>query len=374
MSAGSPSSVDLPRWVQAVDRDLVEIARRVQPIGMATPVNAADERARLVPLFARGDSEMPEWTYADHPDPSLESDLARLAEALAPQQPSPLGRVYMARVHELQTEAALCRVVGQRSFSAAAAARFAPFDAASETTAQALARAWIEEDDGAPISDPSHYIPSDSDDPRSLLSRMRAEVGRLRLPFTVRVHPALASLAATGERTIFIAAGRALSEEATQRTVVHEIEGHVAPRARAATRGPAILRVGTARGSDEQEGFALCIEEKNGFLRGRRRRELAARYLTVDAMRAGATFVDAVRALMLDHHMTAEAAVLVAERAYRGSDGTFAGLGRERVYLEAFLRVRAHLEAHPADERVIRAGQVATAAVPALRALVTSSS
>jgi hypothetical protein len=341
---------------------------------MATPVNAADERARLVPLFARGDAEMPSWTYADHPDPSLDADLAQLGEALVPHHASPLARVYSARVRELQTEAALCRVVGQRSFSAAAAIRFAPFDAASEKAAQALARRWIDEDEGAPLSDQSSYVRSDADDPRSLLSRMRAEVGRLRLPFTVRVHPALASLAATGERTIFIAAGRALSEEAIQRTVVHEIEGHVAPRARAATRGPAILRVGTARGADEQEGFALGVEEKNGFLRGRRRRELAARYLTVDAMRAGATFVDAVRALMIDHQMTAEAAVLVAERAYRGSDGTFAGLGRERVYLEAFLRVRAHLEAHPEDERVIRAGQVATAAAPALRSLVLTPS
>jgi hypothetical protein len=369
----APPSVDVPSWVRAVDRDLVEIARRVQPIGMATPVNAADERARLVPVFARGDAAMPQWRYAAHADASLTGDLARLSEALHPHTISPLGRVYNARIRELQTEVALCQVVGQRSFSAAAAARFAPADATSEQAAHALARAWIGEDEGAPLSDPSAYILSDADDPRSLVSRMRAEVGRLRLPFTVRVHSALASLAATGERTIFVASGRALSDEAIQRTVVHEIEGHAAPRARASTRGPAILRVGTARGADEQEGFALGIEEKNGFLRGRRRRELAARYLTVDAMRAGATFIDAVRVLMFEHGMTAEAAVLIAERAYRGSDGTFAGLGRERVYLEAFLRVRAHLEAHPEDERVIRAGQVATAAAPALRLFLTSS-
>jgi hypothetical protein len=374
MHAVPPSPVDVPSWVGAVDRDLVEIARRVQPLGMATPVNAADERARLVPLFARGGAEMPQWTYAAHADASLDADLARLGDTLLPHAASPLGNVYSARVRELQTEATLCRVVGQRSFSAVAAARFAAVDAASEQAAQALARAWADEDDDAPASDPSAYVLSDADDPRSLVWRMRAEIGRLRLPFRVRVHSALASLAATGERTIFIAAGRALSEEAIQRTVVHEIEGHAAPRARAATRGPAILRVGTARGADEQEGFALGVEDKNGFLRGRRRRELAARYLTVDAMRAGATFVDAVRVLMQDHQMTAEGAVLVAERAYRGSDGTFAGLGRERVYLEAFLRVRAHLEAHPEDERVIRAGQVAIAAAPALRSLALTAS
>jgi hypothetical protein len=373
MSAATPSTVDVPTWVRWVDRELVEVARRVQPLGMATPINAAEERARLVPRFARGEAAMPEWTYVEHDDPTLSADLARLEEMLVPHAATPLGRVYTARVRELQAEARLCVLVGERSFGAAAAARFAAFDPESESAARALAHAWIDEAVGASDSDPSSWVLSDADDPRSLVSRMRAEIGRLRLPFTVRVHSALSSLAATGERTIFVAAGRALSEEAIRRTVIHEIEGHAAPRARASTRGPRILSVGTARGADEQEGFALVIEEKNGFLRGRRRRELAARYLTVNAMRGGATFAEAVHMLMDDYEMTAEAAVLIAERAYRGSDGTFAGLGRERVYLEAFLRVRSHLDAHPHDERVIRAGQVATAAVPALRALVTAS-
>jgi hypothetical protein len=67
------------------------------------------------------------------------------------------------------------------------------------------------------------------------------------------------------------------------------------------------------------------------------------------------------------HGLDPADAVLVAERAFRGGDGTRAGLGRERTYIESFVRVRARLEANPDDERVMAAGQVALDAVDALR-------
>jgi hypothetical protein len=47
------------------------------------------------------------------------------------------------------------------------------------------------------------------------------------------------------------------------------------------------------------------------------------------------------------------------------------GLGRERVYLESLVRVRAHLEAHPEDEPVLASGQVALDALGAIRAALS---
>lgn len=105
-------------------------------------------------------------------------------------------------------------------------------------------------------------------------------------------------------------------------------------------------------------------------MRGRRARELGARHEAVRAMRDGATFVDVVARAMRDHGLGANVAVSIAERAFRGGDGVRAGLGREAVYLPAFLRVKAHLSAHPDDETVLSSGQVAVAAVHELRPLV----
>jgi hypothetical protein len=41
-------------------------------------------------------------------------------------------------------------------------------------------------------------------------------------------------------------------------------------------------------------------------------------------------------------------------------------IGRERVYIEAFLRVRDHLAQKPTDEAVLTSGQVSLEAVPTL--------
>jgi hypothetical protein len=68
----------------------------------------------------------------------------------------------------------------------------------------------------------------------------------------------------------------------------------------------------------------------------------------------------------MERGQTAAQAVLLAERAFRGSLGRWPGLGRERVYLPCYLRVRDHLTLHPAHERVLCAGQIAAASAAAL--------
>ena len=72
---------------------------------------------------------------------------------------------------------------------------------------------------------------------------------------------------------------------------------------------------------------------------------------------------------MKEHGLPAADAVLVAERAFRGGDGTSPGLGRERIYLEAFLRVGEHLAKKPTDEGILTSGQVSLDAIPVLGAV-----
>ena len=83
-------------------------------------------------------------------------------------------------------------------------------------------------------------------------------------------------------------------------------------------------------------------------------------------MRDGATFADVVSLLKRDFEAASREAVLIAERIYRGSDGTHPGLGRESVYLESFVHIMASLKNKPDHERVLASGQVSVEAADVL--------
>ena len=359
-----------PDWTAKVDPLLQGLVRRVTLLSSATPRNAEAERARLIEAFTQDRPSNPTWQYAPRDVREARRELGILASHLDTLGATPLRDIYLARVTELTEEAALCEAIGKPTLAPLAEARFLPAKNADD--ARALAEEWIASgaEEGLPVGP---WVRSDDDgDPRSLLSQMRAEIGRLRLPFAVVVHPDLSSLAATGERTILVAGNRLLSEETTRRTVMHEVLGHALPRARATSLSPAIFQAGTARGIDEQEGFALCIEQQRKALGPARRRELAGRYLAVCAMREGRSFRETVLTLRKDRGLSPAEAVHVAERCFRGSDGAFAGLGRERIYLETFLRVRDWIEAHPDDETILSSGQVSLDSLATLRPFVPS--
>jgi hypothetical protein len=203
-------------------------------------------------------------------------------------------------------------------------------------------------------------LSDDDRDPGSLLSRMRAAVAARRLPFRVVVARELASLAATGDGVVQIAAGRALSPGEVARTVLHEIEGHVEPRARAGRALLEIFAVGTARGSDDQEGRALSFERRAGLLVGARRRELALRHIAARSVEQRADFVETVRALGRYCESLPDT-LRIAARAHRGG-----GLARESVYLPALLRHEDAVRRDPGVDRILGAGQVSVAAAGAL--------
>ncbi len=308
---------------------------------------------------------MPRWTYAPRDHDELRRALDAADRRLTATVDGALDELYLARIRELSLEAALCAAAGTSQVGRLARERFAP-DAHTAEAAAALCAEWLGE---AERADPAAARLTASDDPRphSLLSRMRTAVGRLRLPFAVVPAPALAPIAATGERAILIATGRLLSDEDAARTVCHEIEGHALPRARALRAKSVLFRAGTARGVDDQEGRAILIEQRAGWLGHQRRHHLAARHRAVQAMLGGASFADVAETLFDVHGLDASEAIVVAERAFRGGDGRCAGLGRERIYLESFVRVHAHLDAAPDDEHVLASGQVAVGAIAPLR-------
>ena len=145
--------------------------------------------------------------------------------------------------------------------------------------------------------------------------------------------------------------------------MLHEIHGHALPRARPRHEPLGLFAVGTAGGSDDEEGRALLLERRAGCLGAHRRAELARRHLAATALRNGADFSETVR-LLLATESSIDEALAIAARAHRGG-----GLGREIVYLTALARVGRILEVDPDVETWMERGRIAAHAVPILRTL-----
>jgi hypothetical protein len=354
-AAGPPEP---PPWEAAAARAIGDAARLVRPIAASTPANFAAELERLRAAWDAGREEAPRFAYTPaRPLGALGDALDELATGL--ELEGPLGALYAARARELAIEAAISDHAGRPGLWGAARRRYAPrdgFDAAADT----LAATWLAGRDDAQL-DPGPVVTTDDErDPRSLVARLRAEIGARRLPIRVAVIRDLASLAATGEGVVQVVAARSLTVRDVERTVLHELEGHALPRLRAEAARLGLFALGTARGSDDQEGRALHLERAAGFLDGPRRRELALRHLAARAVERGADFVDTAR-LCRAHGAPVADALRIAGRVHRGG-----GLGREAVYLPALLRVEDAIARDPAVDRVLASGKVAVGAAATL--------
>ncbi|MCC6898212.1 MAG: DUF1704 domain-containing protein [Polyangiaceae bacterium] len=345
---------------RGIARGLTEAERRIALVERCRPLGLRAEQARLAAAWQRGEARAPRWELA--PAPNL-SELRALLEAVADRVEllGGVGGLYADRARELALEAQLAERIGTPEFAKLADRRFAVDRGDDGAAAETWAHAWVRAG-GEP--EPTPLVETD-DETRadSLLSLMQAMVGELRLPFRVTVSPDLMSAAATGDGVIVIRGGARLSTSEAERIVHHEVVGHALPRVRAGQESCGIFSVGTAQGSDDEEGRALLIERRLGYLGEQRRAELGQRHLAALSVRRGADFVETVR-LLLEVGARTPAAVAVATRVHRGG-----GLAREIVYLTALSRVTRCLEADLGSERFLERGRVAVAALPCLREL-----
>lgn len=357
------SRPQLPPWVAAADRALTMVQGEVQLIRAVTADNAVEEMSRLLQAWELGESASPRWRYSPvNVRSELRGALDRLAEAVENQPP--LGAIYAERARELALEVELIEAVGSLRFRKLAARRYLPEGPTADqdrARADALASAWAmtapeESDERLVVSD-------DASDPDSLLSMLRAEIGRRQLPLRVVVQPGLASLAAMAEDVVVIAEGRKVRPSDAARTVLHEIEAHALPRLRANDERLGIFVFGTAGGLDDQEGRALVLERQAGFFRPSRLRELGFRHLAASATLEGASFVEVVR-MLRERSAPLRTAVRIAARVQRGG-----GLAREIVYLPAYVRVGRALREKAVVEEVMARGRIAASCAEAVGAV-----
>jgi hypothetical protein len=337
--------VDLERWLGRAECSIALLER-------ARPVNFASEQARLLESWRAGRVTAPAFHYAPAPELSaLREALDAVVEGV--HTDDTWGEIYADRAFELGLEARAAEAVGTPEFAERAHARFPEDRSASGQLASEWCVAWQRLE---PVRANDLHVSDDERDPRSLVACMRRAVGERRLAVRVLVSAELPSLAAAAAGVVFVRARQLHSEAEARRIVVHEIEGHVLPRARASKEQLGLFALGTAGGSDDQEGRALLLEERSGTLDSGRRVALARRHAAVRALRQGAGWVETVE-LLVELGCELAEAIDLASRIHRGG-----GLGREIVYLPAFARVRVAAEQEPWLLSWLERGRISVAA------------
>ncbi len=346
------------RRLKPVDRLFAQAERSIALISRARPTNAAAEQERLGRVWGAGKKELPRFRYAHVPElGQVRRRLERICELEL--EDDAVSKLYASRARELVLETQIVERIGTKELVVLSKRRFSEMSAEQEAQSVALAESWSALPEGQP--EPT-FRSDDSACPQSLVSQLRALVGRLKLPVTVELTGALTAAAATGERTIFVALGRALTEEASARIAHHEVHGHALPRLRAADEPLGLFAVGSARGNDEQEGYALWLEEQAQLMGNERKRELAFRHWAARSVQSGADFVETMEVLS-ERGAPLGLSLQIAGRAHRAG-----GLAREVVYLDGYSRVSS-AAAEPGVIDWLSRGRLSLDAISVLRGL-----
>jgi len=338
------------------------LAARMLPA--LTAENAASERARLIECLARGEAPVPRWQILRRRVPA---QVFRLLDELRYEaQAVPGATLYEAKLDELELELLLVDALGKpRLVRPLAARRYGTGAVLAPALGGELSLSYC----ARTILDRlvSHREPEDVPavgGPESLGALVQELAAAIGLEVEVRVEPRLSAGAATGERTVFLAARRFGRIEA-RRLAVHEVLGHLLSAANARAQPLRLLQWGTAGSFVDQEGVALYIEELAGVMDAGRLRTLAARVLAADLMHSGASFAETARKLVQDEHFCVPEAIAIAERAYRGG-----GVARDVGYLLGWLRVHDAIDRGAAKLGELQLGRVSLQALPEMRALM----
>ena len=118
----------------------------------------------------------------------------------------------------------------------------------------------------------------------------------------------------------------------------HEVSVHVLTAVNGNQQGLSIFGAGLAGYEGIQEGLGVFAEYAVDGLTDARLRLLAARVLVVDAMLAGASFVDCHRLLHGEHGFSARGAFNIVARIFRSG-----GLTKDAIYLRGLAQVFAFI-------------------------------
>ncbi len=163
-------------------------------------------------------------------------------------------------------------------------------------------------------------------------------------------------------RTLMISQSTRMPRHRLDALLQHEVSIHLLTHVNGDAQGLKIFRTGLAGYEGIQEGLGVFAECAVGGLTAARLRLLGARVLVVDAMIAGAEFIEAFR-LLRDLGFGSRMAFNVAARVYRSG-----GLSKDAIYLRGFRQVLGLL-ADGSDLNPFWYGKIAARHVPVIEEL-----
>lgn len=163
-------------------------------------------------------------------------------------------------------------------------------------------------------------------------------------------------------RTLMISQSTRMPEDRLDALLQHEVSIHLLTHVNGDAQGLKIFRTGLAGYEGVQEGLGVFAECAVGGLTATRLRLLAARVVAVEAMVAGAEFVESFR-LLRDEGLGSRMAFNVAARVHRSG-----GLSKDAIYLRGFRQVLDLLRAG-SDLTPFWYGKIAARHVPVIEEL-----
>ena len=163
-------------------------------------------------------------------------------------------------------------------------------------------------------------------------------------------------------RTLMISQSTQMPANRLDPLLQHEVSVHLLTCVNGDAQGLKIFRTGLAGYEGIQEGLGVFAECAVGGLTPNRLRLLAARVVVVDAMVAGASFIEGFR-LLRDHGLGKRMAFNVTARVYRSG-----GFSKDAIYLRGFTEVLGLLRAG-SDLAPFWYGKIAARHVPVIEEL-----
>ena len=179
----------------------------------------------------------------------------------------------------------------------------------------------------------------------------------------IQLRDDVAGLLVSG-RKLLIASDSIMPAHRLDALLAHEISIHLLTYFNGAQQGLGIFRTGLAGYEGIQEGLGVFAEWASGGLTRTRLRLLAARVVAVEAMLAGATFIDVYRNLTRDHGFSRKGAFGIAARVFRSG-----GLAKDAIYLRGFHAVMELVRAGASLEP-FWLGKIAARSAPAIEELL----
>lgn len=338
--------MSLPRRpdLDALEAQLLQCEGQVRLLDRATPSSFSGAVEGMVA------GSIPLDAFRMPVSPLTSSALAdetvrRVLDALARVPPDLRAELLVERASELLFEIELARSLGTPDVVDLIQGALSSFtDQLAE--ADASSEEWLAGPDAEE---------EDEEAPSVLLEEMaRIEVEERGL-FVRVVARDMPSRAAAGPGTLFVQRRLVVSRKVARRILVHELDGHLLPRLSGVALG-APFSIGPSGASFDEEGYALELERRSGFLEGSRRRELALRHRASRRSLSGDS-PDLIVQELCDLGLARDVAIRIWARAARGP-----GLGRDLSYLAGFIQVSRAFARDPGLERWFRMGRMSAGA------------